>query len=297
MKSALPFVLPFILLARCSPELKPVESHSEEDPTIASSPTALSRELTLEGFLEALTDTFCSSIEPCCMNGGVSYDEAGCRTTMSKYAQQVSTGYTLDEGQAQTCLANLGAAIDRCALNPEVMDALRPCSKAIIPNGTKELGEACSSPSDCKPSSDPSLQTYCAYTSAEGGVCRAFGEGKIGDACGQTTGHTTYACPADAYCPSGTPSPLCTARIAGGESCAADAWSCAVGHYCDANRVCAPTKQSGESCDPATFPSQCGTWASCNPASAVCQDLTLANPVTCGTQTGTQSGVLPGLDR
>jgi hypothetical protein len=218
--------------------------------------------LDLASFATRYAETMCSAVVTCsCADPSALGD---CRTAYREYvlygfARDLtgSPGRKLDPAAAQTCLADLAAAVSGCSSTADI----RPesCWGERLLVGTQTEGESCASWRDCATGLDcdprtsacaprAALDASCTFLRCEDGLYCAPGElcaaipGE-GEAC------PTWECQGGLSCVDVSGEMTCVAPHALEDDCS-DGAGCVAGTFCDDGTwTCTARLADGESCD------------------------------------------------
>ncbi|MCC6812334.1 MAG: hypothetical protein IT381_33245 [Deltaproteobacteria bacterium] len=233
-----------------------------------------------EAFLAAYIDAICDNIGACCTSGGLDYDAERCRAGMLAQASATPVA-DVDPGTAEQCIAFVTSAVTACA--PPAGPMRNACTEIFTPQGPQKPGEDCTASADCSTGADDGYP-YCAVASgASSGTCKEYVPGKVGDVCASTSATTIYLCPESAFCSTSAATSTCKPRQSIGSTCTSD--SCVADAYCSAaaSPVCTKRIAIGQSC--AAAPQGCAAGAFCSQESGECEAYKkpgIASPLVCG---------------
>lgn len=261
----------------------------------------------LEASLAPLATAFCAAARSCCAKSG--FPSSGLLNCESMYSSRLpSTPYlkkgtvTIDSVRLATCIAAYNQAATACTFVP----LMTACSGVFV--GTKGEGEACgvggtpftSGVSECKQNDDPRVCIWTGNSSDPKvtGMCHEPAHGQAGDACLGNCAKNSQDCSFDfltvpgpvgalcfevdgLYCDSTGKSPVCTAIVPDGGSCATDSTACASSSYCDfsgTTPTCRPAATLTLSCS--STGNQCQSQYVCGSDNR-CEDPGFAFDATC----------------
>jgi hypothetical protein len=239
--------------------------------------------------LTAFADQYCSLIEPCCADAGVSTSGFICHALL----QQGPRDAMFNEVVAGPCLD----ALRQAQSSPDFCVTLGgippPCLRLFgegVPGG-KPPGQACRSDEDCAPA--PGGEASCGdFENLDGGptsVCLQTLTGMAGSApcVGDTTGAIatgfsfsqpgnfspptgpTYLCDLSQGVRCNPLTRICTGPADAGSPCGAN--GCSSTTYCDYNLICTPRLAIGAACSNSIIP--CDLAGQCDQASQTCAPL------------------------
>jgi hypothetical protein len=246
---------------------------------------------------------FCSLLEPCCADAGLSTSGMQCQAFVALAASQS----TYDASKGQACLSALQQASSQAGFCATFGGNLPACSGVFASSsggGKVPAGGTCMLTTDCATAPGGSATCFMQTTFGDAGstsstsTCVQISAGKAGDhPCIGTSGgqDTLY------FWPNAMPVPakavvcnvsdgvtcdqttlVCTALAPAGQPCMLDG-DCVVDDYCSfsstGSSTCAPRIANGASCM-GLLQGACATTAYCDQATSVCKPK-LASGVAC----------------
>jgi hypothetical protein len=247
------------------------------------------------GLPDALAQTICANVGPCCQAAGKPFDQGKCQIVLSQIYKSVlpqADGGAYDMAASGPCLDAVGAAAGKCDFGKDGTPPNASCSSLFGSSGRAKgkAGDACNatctqngSSTECWSfgSTPVSGQTDAAAPvtrvscySNEGIYCDK-GKGVCQPQVGVGAGCSSDQACAGAWCKSGKCSPL----LPEGGDCSTSSSACLAALYCDfAAGKCSKKKPDGAACQSA---SECET-GSCRtqkcgaPSSSTSSFLSLA---------------------
>ena len=229
-------------------------------------------------FATQLAHAVCDNIGPCCAKAQLTYDKSACASSaiaalQGDFDRRKKEGATYDATAAGQCVAQYQGIASSCS-NDSTTDTLAACRRVYA--GSKALGEACTTTSECRLPAEGSVACWQAVSSngtlASQGTCVGFRPAQKGDACmglgalppGVTTvGDCNFNDKSAFYCDSAS---ICQPRVAIGQACPTNSFgACVEGGQC-VDGVCASAPKLGESC---TF-GKCAGESFCDFSSTKC---------------------------
>lgn len=208
---------------------------------------------------------YCDVFTPCCAAAGFATDGKLCR---SEGAAFPPPGFQKSAGDA--CVNDLRAAAATADFCKTGDSTITSCQSLFGHNADKAPGDACTTDSDCAPSTDGSV--VCTYAT-NGSICQVRIAGAQNDTpCVGTTGGdvpfeppTSSTTPARGYlCDRGDglrcDGTACVPLKPVGAACTIDVQECATTAFCEyATLTCVARKNAGEACGDSSYECVMGT--------------------------------------